>query len=278
MDISYVTRWIRQHPVPSFFLLAFTYSWLLLFLAYVVFKDSLFLAWVGLFGPALSGLAVTAICDGKPGLVSLLTQLFRWRVNWVNYAFVMFVPVFLIAGTVLLHDGPSEVLVWMSILPRILPIWVGMTLLMAIPIAGEEIGWRGFALPRLQNRFGPLVASLIVGLLWGIWHAPSALDPSNVLNRLPFPWGISLFTLSTVCFSFLYTWLWNFSGNSLLLMCLFHSSYDVINTLASSRYPYMIDQHWLYLIVVLLVMAILWLVTRDRFWKIPAAESVGAAR
>jgi uncharacterized protein len=273
MNKNQLFGWIRQYPVAGFFALAFLYSWVMLFFAYVVLKNNLFLAWIGLFGPALSAIAVTAICEGKPGLYQILKRLLRWRVHWGNYAIVLIVPVFLISGTVLLHDGPVEVLVWLSILPRILPIWLGMTLLLSILITGEEIGWRGFALPRLQASHGPWIASLIIGVFWGIWHLPAILDPSNVLNRAPFPWNISLFTLSTVLFSFLYTWLWNFSGNSLLIICLFHTSYDVLNNLAASRYTYIIDQHWIYLIALLFVLAVLWLITRDRYWKLTVPET-----
>ena len=81
---------------------------------------------------------------------------------------------------------------------------------------GEELGLRGFALPRLQAHYGPMRASLIIGVLWGLWHLPVLLgrDPVSVVA----------FLLLSIGLSFVFTWLYNGSGGSLIPGLLFHAT------------------------------------------------------
>lgn len=178
---------IRRHPLLNFYLITFSMSWFFIILAYGVFKNSMFLAWVGMFFPSLTALFITGVCDGKSGLERLLSRLYHWRVPWKWYLAIFGLPISLIGGTILIHDGPTALIIWLATLPSLSPFLVGMTFLMAVMTAGEEIGWRGFALPHLQARFSPLVSSIILGFLWGIWHIPVALDPTYVLNRMFLP-------------------------------------------------------------------------------------------
>ena len=114
----------------------------------------------------------------------------------------------------------------------------------------EEIGWRGFALPRIERLHGPLLASLILGVLWALWHLPEILVPSwaassgggGVL-------GITLFTLTAVTFTIVITWVFNNTRASVLLAILVHASIDTFGgTLGAifpakavaSAFPYMI--------------------------------------
>jgi membrane protease YdiL (CAAX protease family) len=84
---------------------------------------------------------------------------------------------------------------------------------------GEEFGWRGYALPKLQGRQSALVASLIIGLVWAVWHVPKYLTAGDP-HDLPF-W---FFTLNMIASSILYTWVFNGSGGSLLLALLLHAA------------------------------------------------------
>ncbi len=82
----------------------------------------------------------------------------------------------------------------------------------------EEVGWRGFALPRLQKRHNALMATLAVGVLWGLWHLPLFFSVGNPMSNYPFlAWFIG-----TVAVSFVYTWLYNSTKGSLLVVTLFH--------------------------------------------------------
>ena len=84
---------------------------------------------------------------------------------------------------------------------------------------GEEMGWRGYILPRLQAKYNALFSSLIVGVLWGIWHIPKFLG-SGLSSESSFTW----FLLYHAAVSVLFTWLYNNSRGSLLLVTLFHAS------------------------------------------------------
>ena len=83
---------------------------------------------------------------------------------------------------------------------------------------GEELGWRGFALPRLLKRFSPFTASLILGFIWGIWHLPSFYVSAMVQADLSLP----LFLLNAVCLSFLASWLFMNTAGSVLITVILH--------------------------------------------------------
>jgi len=85
---------------------------------------------------------------------------------------------------------------------------------------GEEIGWRSYALPRLQAFFSPFSATLILGLIWVVWHLPLFWIASTIQNQQPFSW----FVLQIMGASFLYTWIFNRTNGNPLLPLLFHTS------------------------------------------------------
>jgi membrane protease YdiL (CAAX protease family) len=93
-----------------------------------------------------------------------------------------------------------------------------------VPIAalGEELGWRGYALPRLQGRLHPLSASLVIGVIWAAWHLPYFAYPA--IHPMPFGIGFPLFAITLVSESVLATWLYNSTGGSVLATMLFHHS------------------------------------------------------
>jgi membrane protease YdiL (CAAX protease family) len=90
-------------------------------------------------------------------------------------------------------------------------------------VLGEEIGWRGYALPRLQARYSALVASLILGLVWNLWHLPLFAMAGNFHQDLP----LSLFLLQSLVLTLLMTWVYNHTRGSLLMAHLFHTASNV---------------------------------------------------
>jgi membrane protease YdiL (CAAX protease family) len=92
---------------------------------------------------------------------------------------------------------------------------------------GEELGWRGFAVPHLQDTRSALSASLIVGLVWGMWHLPLFLVNTNSRPLALFP----LFVLSVVAISVLLSWLYNSTAGSMLLVVLLHATANLPVTL-----------------------------------------------
>lgn len=254
---------IRRYPIAAFFGLAFGFSWFCLVLAYGVLEQNLVLAWIGMFGPALAALVVSAAQGGRAALEALLKRLFAWRVHGFWYLVTLGLPPALVVMTVLLNGwlyGPGNppgspgLGEWFGrVVPGYAPLLMGMIGMFTVVIMGEEIGWRGFAQPALQARYGALRASLLVGFGWGVWHIPGALDPGNVLHKAPLYLSIPLFVLGTMMFSLVYTWIGHHTGGSLLLMCLFHGAYDMWNSFASLYYPFIITRFWLYLLGLLVV-------------------------
>jgi membrane protease YdiL (CAAX protease family) len=104
----------------------------------------------------------------------------------------------------------------------LLPFVFVQTLLLSSPM-GEEPGWRGFALPRLQARLGALGASLVLGVLWGLWHLPLALTSGDPTAGTFSGWYLLGITGEAV----LYTWLFNSTGGSLLLVLLLHAAMSI---------------------------------------------------
>lgn len=116
---------------------------------------------------------------------------------------------------------------------------------------GEELGWRGFALPRLQKIYPPLTASFTVGLFWGLWHLPDFwLSPERQRDSVP------LFLLTIVALSVLYTWVYNRTGGSLLLVALLHASGNA----TSASLDFMMPQAAAGPVTQSLLLLLLWLV------------------
>ena len=107
----------------------------------------------------------------------------------------------------------------------IIPIIIMVTLLNGV---GEELGWCGFMLPRSQSRYNALVSSLIVGLFWGLWHAPvyfiGGTAQSMLRSQVGFLMGLLLFTLSTMAISVTFTWLFNNTRGSVLIAATLHGA------------------------------------------------------
>ena len=160
-----VVALIRRYPLTTFFVLAYALSWLV----YPLLQVSPLLGFAGLFGPALAAAIIVAAAEGKSGLRDLLGRILRWRVGVRWYVVALGLPAVLAlvtAGVHLLLGAPTPVaLGQLSILEPILFVLV----------VGEEIGWRGYALPRLLATRSMLWASLILGVLWGAWHLPTSL-------------------------------------------------------------------------------------------------------
>lgn len=152
------------------------------------------------------------------------------HLHW--YAVAILAYPFLLASGLLLSAALGQTLEvslpareWPLLLWRILTSFTYI-FLFGGPLS-EEPGWRGFALPHLQQRFSPLSASLLIGVIWGVWHIPMHLNgfyPSAGPQNLPLELGIRLLTTTLV--SFLYTWIYNQTSGNLLVCTLLHASFN----------------------------------------------------
>ncbi len=226
-------KFLKHHPTTSYFILAYAISWLIwlpLVLAgqgWTEGEVSSYLHALGFMGPMVAAIVVTAVTSGMPGIKQLISGLGRYRVSWHWYAFVLFIPPLLFVGAaainyLLFGEWP----VWGNY-GRIEDLFPGLGLLgtavlhFLIVGIGEEVGWRGFALPRLQSKRTALRATVVLSVLWGFWHLPTFLFENSLFAGL----GMALFfVLITFPVAVIYTWLYNGTGGSLLITSLWSTS------------------------------------------------------
>jgi deazaflavin-dependent oxidoreductase (nitroreductase family) len=176
-----VREWVRRWPVATYVALAWAISWTywlwMLVRGDVVVPGGTVSHFPGLFGPAIAAFVVTAIVDGRAGIAELIGRMARWRVAPCWYALAALPFLLFLVGVALLAlsggDSPTlNDLGRYSGLPELgLPLVAGLAFV--ANGFGEEVGWRGFAQERLDRRMSVLRASLLVGLVWAIWHVPS---------------------------------------------------------------------------------------------------------
>ncbi len=220
---------MRSYPLLFFYLIAFGLTWIYEVIVLLLLHLSL-IPWVipaPLLGPTLAAFIMTAITEGRPGVLRLLRRYVLWRVDAQWYLFVLFgIPALLLFSILVLPGAIAAFRV-----PALTFILGYLVTYIFIFFAGgpffEEPGWRGFALPRLQQRSGPLLGTLILGVLWGLWHLPLFLIPGYNGAGTGFV-GISVpfiaFVIAATAMAFIFTWVFNNTRGSLLLAMLLHAS------------------------------------------------------
>src|SRR5215203_2300396 len=224
--MSRLSSAVKRHPLITFFVLTYALSWAFE-IPLVVQHDGipgiqgLILNLLAANVPSVLAIVLTAMVLGRGSLRKLLGRLLIWRVNPLWYLVVLG-PAALAGGVVALNTllgGP--------------PMSVGVPLLTVVIMLafsifpgsalGEEIGWRGYALPRLQAGRSALSASLILGLIWGFYHLPLYFTGQAGRPLSLFP----LFVVATIALSVVITWMYNSTGGSLLLVVLLHATFNL---------------------------------------------------
>lgn len=221
---------MRKYPVAWFYILAFGISWIGMISVVLASRGIapfyrpyfLVLSILYAIGPALAAVIVSQVAYGKKGVQNLLKGLIRWRVGLVWYIIAILGPVvLLIAAQAItkLLGMPVTIAVPKVVLS---PYIIFGAMVNFFAHTCEEIGWRGFALPRLQKRHNALMATLIVGVLWGFWHFPTLFLVGNPMSEYPFIWLLIIVTNA-----FIYTWIYNSTKGSILLVALFHGALNI---------------------------------------------------
>src|SRR5918995_769440 len=220
----------RRHPIITFFVLTYAISWILesplVFLRdSVTDTQGLVLVLLASNVPSALAIVLTAIVFGRGALRKLLGRLLIWRVD-PRWYLVVVGPAALAGGMVALNaflGGPA-----LSVGVPLLTVVILLAFMIFPGSAlGEEIGWRGYALPRLQARRSALSASLILGVTWGFYHLPLFFTGQAFRS----PTILVPFLISTIALSVILTWVYNSSGGSLLLVVLFHATANLPLTL-----------------------------------------------
>lgn len=230
---------LARRPLTSFFVLAFVLTWLgwspwflsevgVGLLPYDGGEFSTLLNLVGLvLGPTLSAFVVTGATEGRDGVRRLLRRIVLWRVGFGWYLFVLAgIPTIMLISTVIMPGALASFDA--EVVPTVLFLYVvaGLFFLFVGGPVFEEIGWRGFALPRLQRLYSPLIGSVVLGGLWALWHLPLFLIPDwdtphgSLLD-------VALFAILAVAMTVVFTWVFNNTKGSVLLAILAHGSLNV---------------------------------------------------
>lgn len=217
---------MKKRPVFWFYVLAFVISWLgwLPMVAasqgVSLFKHPAFqiLLILPAIGPTLAAVIVQRVLVGKAGTDSWFRSLWRWKVSVLWLVVTIALP-----ATLHLADNLVARILGLPLSLEIASEKTAGLVLSAFVIAlisnpWEEVGWRGFALPRLQAHHTAFTATLIVGTLWALWHLPIFFWTDNPMSQYPFV----LWFISTVASAFTYTWLYNSTQGSVLVVALYH--------------------------------------------------------
>ena len=190
------------------------------------------------FGPFIAAYLMTSMIEGREGVLRLRRSLRQVRAGWQWYVFILIgIPAVLLLGIVVLPGVPAS---FQGFPPHFLVIYVVSFILIFFgggPL-GEEPGWRGFALPRMQPRYGPLWGTLLLGVLWAFWHLPDFLTMAQrggpgtdftTLLIINFP----IFFLMVMAMAVIFTWVYNHTRGSVFIAILLHASINAFGVAAA---------------------------------------------
>ncbi len=198
-----ICRLIATHPLISFFILAFLISWGTCF-PWLAFGSKAFFVvfFIGSSGPAVAAWIVTKVTHGREGTQKLASSITKWRVGVPYWCIALGAfPLCLLVAT-----GGYQLVVGEQLLPWRIPgnpvpylsLWQFIASLPLLALL-EEIGWRGFAWPKLTERFHPFWAGIFMGVLWAGWHMPLFFIPGMSHNHTPFLPYTALAVAVSIC-------------------------------------------------------------------------------
>jgi membrane protease YdiL (CAAX protease family) len=213
----------------KFFSLTYIVSWTLWIAAAVILRVAHpqssglraiggFLYLLGVFAPSLVALELIAAADGRSGTLALLRRTIKWSVGAQWYVFAIgFMAAIKVTAALLLRISTGA---WPAFGGE--PVYLmAIGILFSTPVqAGEEIGWRGYALPRLSARLGLSNASIVLGVIWAGWHLPFFFNAGNDKSGQSFP----VYLLSVTGLSVAMAWLYCRTNGSVLLTMLMHAA------------------------------------------------------
>ena len=222
-----LTAFLKRHSLAIGVILMFALTWpidlansgvLPIKFPFLVY---LFLGW----GFGVASVIMTGLTLGKDAMIALLKRFLIWRVDWKWYLAAFLLMPSMQIVSILLGAALSQTPIDFSTVyaykifgsSASLALFIIPFFLIDAIANGEEIGWRGYVLPRLQLKYSALASSLILGVIWGFWHLPKYLSHWDTVT-------FALFIVGTTARAVLYTWLYNNTKGSLLVVTLFHAS------------------------------------------------------
>jgi len=256
-----------------FIITTFCFSWVF-WLIPILSSQGIFtlpipnMVWVilGAHGPLFASILLTSRSDGWTGVKQLIRSGFNLRMSLKWWLLIILIPFVLAGAAVWINVARNDYQPDSTLLAQ--PLMIVPTFLFLFFLGGsfqEEFGWRGYALPRLLTLFNPLIAGIILGVIWGFWHLPLFHIPEASQSFLPF----GIFWLLTIAFSILSTWFFLSTNRNLFSALLFHTA---INT-SFSLFPPMEQKvggnqmSVIYLMAMYVFVSILLVIVNFAFWN-----------
>jgi membrane protease YdiL (CAAX protease family) len=212
-----IRRIAREHPVATFLPLAFLLSWYPWLLALAQGRST----GPNPLGPFAAALVVTGLAAGWPAVKALLGRMVKGRVAPRWYLLALGLPVALVAAVVAINHLCGAPLPTRAQLADWTPLLDQFVVVLLFVALGEEPGWRGFLLPRLQQRCSSVAANLVLGAIWAVWHVP-------LLGSEIAPAMIAPFLVGVFAGTFVLARLYDGTGGSVLLPMLMHATINTI--------------------------------------------------
>jgi membrane protease YdiL (CAAX protease family) len=258
------SNWIARYQILLFFLLTLAISWAVWIPAAVakLHGETSILAPEGLIGgiarwlPGLIAIILSFLIFGKSGIGRLFQPMRIWRVGLFWYIFaLLFQMIVFYGGRIIdtlfgsLYEVTSPL---HSVYGAQAALMAPMVILFAFPGAfAEELGWRGYVLPRLQNKLNALLSSIVVAIFWGAWHIPLLIYFGDLgVNDYA---GYVLAMVNFIPIAIIYTWIYNNTQGSLLLVTLFHIGQQLSNNLLGEL-PTITDEILVWIVAVVIIM------------------------
>jgi len=201
-------EWTKKNAFIIFLLLTILISWFPWYTSGAGFF---------VFGPSIAGVITIALTKGKEGLEDLTQRALRWRVGFRWWGVALFFTGLIGLIAVLLNAFLGEEFPSFRFIREewyLIPVFFLITLVGG-PL-GEEFGWRGFALPNLQKKKGAISASVIIGVIWALWHFPLFFQEGSIHHQMGLKF-LPLYILGEIVLSIIMTWVYNKTGSSLLV-------------------------------------------------------------
>ncbi len=219
------TRAQSKVAIFAFIALTFAWTWGLSFIA-GQFKGDLLALGNGLrilatFGPSLAAVAVVGVTQGSAGLRAWLVRCLDWRVGWRWYGLAFLTPPILIVAAIWLDVALGGVMPGFLAAEKI-PLAItnfGLVLVLGGPL-GEEFGWRGYLTPALTARMNWRAASLVVGVIWGVWHLPLFFTAGTPQAAM----AMSVFILNILAGAVIFGWIFDRTRGSVVPALVLHTS------------------------------------------------------
>ena len=199
---------IKKYSLLSFFILTITLSWILwiplLSFFNLQFQLTTLLIIIGGFSPFLSAIIITLLTEGKKELKNWLKTIFQFRIKLITYCFAIVYPVVYIAASYGLYLAFEGITVDFSQIPSIILYPIGVIFVFFFGGGQEEPGWRGFALKKLLRPYSPFLSSILIGIVWAIWHLPLFFIEGSSQANIPFSWYFPNIIGMSIIFTMLY--------------------------------------------------------------------------